>query len=836
LHLQVPVTAGTKPPYKSYSIKAQLACQSSPGQKIDVGRIDFAGFSHQNGTNEAIHPRTVSNGIRIGQEVSGRNQNSMKTRTQSLLAAVFSLVIAVPFLAGCSLLQPETGVVSERASLQNQRAASAMLALQDLQEPDALIRLDNRWLTRQFETVLEQQVSTVEQFSLRKLKVIFERQLIAVEANLDVTDKQGNVISAAVTGEVRLTFSPGHLEWSPHFSHIVISSRDFSFEDGIYAEPVDELNQYVLRNLNTEVAYAVIENGENLIPVKPFPLGEIQVGAALPGFNHNPARHTRSLRGIFMVAGYAMLIEPAATTIAVDMTFLADLSTCPADVTVSRALFTDEVVSREPVGVVTRINEVDGDAYFYSEISGAKRPLTVIHYWFADGVPVAVEELPVGPSERWRTWSSKEEVTGEASLWEVLVVEKESGCILHSQSIRASEAAVEIAEVDDIQAIQTFAAFRDSFRKRSGGFSVITDKPEIALVEIRRPFLIEVMQSALADLSIDADFDRTSFITRQHLARLQPFDSKAIVCAQRSCPEATVCNANLAQCKRFRDTRDCSSCLFRNPLNNRCVKEAVDPLCEASRNRQNARYEVERAACIEAAEAAKRECDRLNEQAQRSCQIESELEDSACESISASMGSMKPGSPLALVSSQTHAVGGLSASFSNFRIEGDLEGLKLDMFLKSDLQLNGELHFSPGNIARPLADCIVAWSTPFKTKLATTPAVKNLLSSFELNGSTLTANWSGFGLTVDTKPSPLESAFVDNPQLLAGCGIGLTVDKVESAFGGEDEDFFRGRMELEIQPLPSKLHFAPATIELGGNVYSAEATLSATHLRYRIGD
>jgi len=755
---------------------------------------------------------------------------------RSLLAAVLSLVFAASFMAGCSLWQPQPGVVSERASMQNQRTANSLLAVQDLAESDALIRLDNRWLSRQFETVIEQRTSSAEQFSLRKLKLEYARQLIWMEADIEVSDGQGNVISAIVSGEVRLIFNPGHLEWLPRFSRIEIHSRDFNFADGIYAEPVDELNQYVLQGFNAEVADAVIQSGDNLIPLNPFPLGEIQVGAALPGFNRAPARHTRSLRGIFMVAGYAMLIEPSTTTIAVDMTFLADLSTCPADVTISRALFTGEVVSREPVGVVTSIDEGTNAAYFYSEIADAKRPLTIIHYWFADGVPVAVEELPVGQSERWRTWSARGEIESKADLWEVLVVEKESGCILHSQSIRSTEAAIEMEAVDELQAAQSFASLKQSFKQRVSGFSITTDKPDIALVEVRRPFLVEVVQAALADLSIDADFDATAFETGQYLARLQPFDEEEIVCARRSCPEAPLCKANLAQCKRFRDTRDCSSCLFRNPLNNRCVKEAVDPLCEASRNRQNAKYEADRTACIETAETAKRECDRLNAQALRSCQIESEFEDNVCDLIRADLNSMKAGSPLAHVSAQTNVKGKLSASFSNFRIEGDLEGLKLDMVLKPGLELDGELHFSPGSINRQLADCIVAWSSPFSTRFVTAPAVNNLLSSFEQNHSTLTANWSGFGLTVDTRPPPLEAVFVGNPQLLAGCGIGLTVDQVEKAFSGEDEAFFRGQMDLEIQPLPSKLHFAPATIELGGNVYSAEATLSAAHLRYRIGD
>jgi hypothetical protein len=57
---------------------------------------------------------------------------------------------------------------------------------------------------------------------------------------------------------------------------------------------------------------------------------------------------------------------------------------------------------------------------------------------------------------------------------------------------------------------------------------------------------------------------------------------------------------------------------------------------------------------------------------------------------------------------------------------------------------------------------------------------------------------------------------------------------VELAFRGEDAGFFSGQVELEIQPLPTSIHLAPATIELGEYVYSAAAMLTAGHLRYDI--
>ena len=193
-----------------------------------------------------------------------------------------------------------------------------------------------------------------------------------------------------------------------------------------------------------------------------------------------------------------------------------------------------------------------------------------------------------------------------------------------------------------------------------------------------------------------------------------------------------------------------------------------------------------------------------------------------------------PGTHLTKVNAQIRTKGKLSVNFSKFRIEGDLEGLKLDIALKSDLQLDGNLKFNPVGVVPPLSDCIAAWSAPFSNRFATTPEVNNLLTNFEESSSGLTANWSGFGLNIATNPSPLESVFVGNPQLLANCNIGLTVNKVEQAVSGNDAGFFSGNIDLEIQPLPTVIKLAPATVEFGDRVHSAEAILSERYLRYDI--
>lgn len=754
-------------------------------------------------------------------------------RFRRSLTILFYVVAGVQLVVGCSMLQTEKPV-TELASLQNHRAATENVALQQLQDVDTLIRLNNRWLAKHFEKVLKTQASLGEVYSFRKLKINFINQIIALEAIVDVIDLDGNSITTVLTGDILLKYRGKGLEWHPRFSELQVTSKDFSFANVSYTEADQEFTRAILQNLDTDLAQTVIEGGKNTIPLNPVPLGEIQVGASLPGFAESTASNTQSLRGVFIIAGSSVLVDSSITSIALDLSFIPDLSTCPADVTISMAEFVQDVQSREPVGIARHMNGTDDVSYFYSVIAGAQRPLTIIHYWFADGLPLSVEELPVGPSERWRTWSPKAEANSSTSRWEVLVVEKESGCILTSKSIRTIESKPPISQVNETQARETFTQFNNEFNDKTSGFSILDDNPGIALIEVRRPFLREVLQASLADLNIDAEFNEFTSPVLQYSAQLQPFDTEDIICEYRDCPPAPLCKTNLTQCKRLRDTRDCSSCQFRNPLNNRCVSEAIDPLCEAARIRQNVRYDIERAACISAAENTKQECDRLNAQALRSCQIETGFEESTCESVKTSLKTLNQEDPVADVDAQASVNGTLRANFSNFLIEGDLERLKLDVNLHSMLQLDGKLNFRPASQVKPLDKCIAAWNAPFNNRFASTSQVNNLLSNFQQEPGMLTAQWSGFGITIETQPSPLESIFVDNPQLLANCNIGLTVSEVEQAIAGDDDAFFHGEVNLILQTLPTRIHLAPATIQFENTVYSAPANLTARYLQYEI--
>jgi len=754
---------------------------------------------------------------------------------QKVMTRVLCLAVVTQFIFACASLQ-QTGPASEQASIQNQRVASAELALAELDEIDTLLRLDNHKLAQQISTVLSAQAATSEKYNLHKLKLRFNKQYIALESGLEITDDIGNIISASVYGDVTLDFSGNHLEWFPRFNQLHISSGNFSFEQGTYAEPTPELNQRLLQRLNADMADALMQHGNNAIPFKAVPLGEIEVGASLPGFARSAASETELLNGAFIVVGSALLIEPSATSIALDLEFKPNLSYCPADIKVSRAGFTSSIIEREPAGFARNLTDAEAARYFYTEVSGAKRPLTIIHYWFADGQLLVVEELPVEPSERWRTWSFQDGTRTGASHWKVLVVEKESGCIFHSQSIRTLETEGIVSETEQAGVNRKFDELRNDFNARMAGFSIAKDKPDVALVEVRRAFLRNVLQDSLTGLYLEAVFDQADLPQLQFSASMQPFEPADIVCEHRSCPPAPSCAVSLTQCKRPRDTRDCSSCLFRNPLNNRCVSEAEDPICEAARRRQNIKHEAERASCIANAEAAKLDCEQLNAQALRSCEIESGFEQSACEAVKSGIAALPKGSPLATSEAQAAVQGWLSAVFSNISIDDDFTRLKMDMALNSNMKLEGKLNFSPGDLPQALVSCITAWNAPFTSRAVTSSAVTTMLTPISEADSAFSANWSGYILPLELIPSPLEFVFVDNPNRLANCSIGLTVDDVERAFTGDDANFFSGRIELEIQPQPAVISLSPLTVQYGEREFQGGAVISSTHVRYDIAD
>lgn len=758
-----------------------------------------------------------------------------KLSTVNRFAIKCAIVIAATQLSGACTTIKQFRPFQETPVAPSQSAVMAMAALSELDEIDAYIKLDNELLTTQLRSVLEAQVSLSPLFSVNRLKVRSARQIITLDVALSILNGQDQPLDAVAEGDIILSFSGSQLIWLPHFSRLTVDSTEFTFDGETYDQATPELEERLLGRFNREIADAVIVLGKNAIFLTPLPLGTIEVGAALADFASVSASGSHELGGVFTVAGSAIMIEPSVTSIALDLEFIPNISACPADLFVSRSAFANEIRDREPFSVTRFLGEGEVESHFFTEISGATRSTAVIHYWFADGVPVWLEELPVEPSDRWRTWSSNRIEPRLARHWEVIVVEKETGCILHSQAIRVEPPAGPEQSKDPPPPV-TWAQFHEAFEDRVADFSILGQKPDIALIEVRRPFLVEALHTSLKDIRIVVNFDADHLPSRTIEGVLQPFSAKDIVCEVRDCSVQRSCSSGFTQCIRERDTRDCTRCLFRNPLNNRCVSEGSDPICEAARTAQNAKFDEERAACLEQEALELEDCERLATQELASCQLEANSERTACQAVKTAVAENAGLREFAEIELKFQTDGSLSAAFSNFGIEGDLERLRLNLGLSGALRLDGSIRFAPRQDLGPLAACMNAWQKSFQGRVVLPYQPSTMIAPIQTSPTDLTTQWSGYILSASINPAPLEAMFVDSPGLLAGCHIGLTVDTVTRATSGAGSEYLSGRYLLEIQPSAIQIRLSDATVASGDVLYRAPPVLSDSHLKYEIGD
>lgn len=750
---------------------------------------------------------------------------------QSFCKRILCLAIVTQMLFSCSWWPPVPQTTDSQTNT-SLNAIAANQRLLKLADTDVLLKFNNQMLAAQMQSSLMQYLSESGQFLPQSIHVKFDKQFIGLTANLLVMDDLGEALKVSATGEIRLAASADGLEWLPSLDQIQISSSDFTFAGGTYPEPVPELEQQLLQLINAAIKKGQGSSRYNHISFQAVPMAKVEIGTRLLSFNDVTVSQSVQLKGMFFVTGSAVLIEKSSTSFLLDVSFKPDLATCPADIRVSRAMFTRNIESREPIGANQNMDDADDLRFFFSEISGATRPMTVIHYWFADGQAVVVEELPVGPSEKWRTWSSKGNVGIPATHWRVLVVEKQSGCILYSQSIRTVDKHpfTALKPVDSGQHV--FADYQQAFRSRMADFPSALAQPEISLIEIRSHFLKDVFQSGLNDLQIETVFDPVDLQTGNQLADLSPFETENIVCQSQQCAEPLICSTNIAHCKRQRDNRECSSCLFHNPLNNRCMQMEEDPICVAAKNRQNAIYESDREACIASAELNRQDCEQLSRQIAQSCEIESRAARSACEASKMEIASLKAGAMLARVKADSHISGRISTLFSSFKISGDFEQLQQDITLKTRLSIQGQLDFEPTSSQWPFSSCINAWQGEFSNRAISATRLNSMIAPLLVHKDTFTAAWSGIVLPLAMTSSPIESVLVANPRLLAACSIGLTVQQVEQAISGEDADFFTGKLKLIVQPLATRIELNPATIEFAGHNYTGLAQSSTGFVSY----
>lgn len=98
---------------------------------------------------------------------------------------------------------------------------------------------------------------------------------------------------------------------------------------------------------------------------------------------------------------------------------------------VSRSVFTEAVVNREPKNRITELSNDRQFIYYFTELKGMAGQ-NISHRWLLNGKPMYEMKFNVG-SPRWRIWSSLPLQKEWLGRWEVLVV-NELGQVVHSES------------------------------------------------------------------------------------------------------------------------------------------------------------------------------------------------------------------------------------------------------------------------------------------------------------------------------------------------------------------------------------------------------------------
>jgi hypothetical protein len=99
------------------------------------------------------------------------------------------------------------------------------------------------------------------------------------------------------------------------------------------------------------------------------------------------------------------------------------------DAYVARAVFTTEVVNREPVDQVVSLDENAARVLFFTDLRNLQGR-TVTHRWEFEGQVISEVDIEVG-GPRWRAYSVKKLNPGEEGKWTVFVLD-ESGWPLHA--------------------------------------------------------------------------------------------------------------------------------------------------------------------------------------------------------------------------------------------------------------------------------------------------------------------------------------------------------------------------------------------------------------------
>ena len=161
------------------------------------------------------------------------------------------------------------------------------------------------------------------------------------------------------------------------------------------------------------------------------------------GLNINPTLSTAMTFLIILLLGTNAFAEDATAT---------ESTMAPTSVTtaskakpterrsgsVIRAVFTSQIVDREPVDTLDAISRDIQQVFFFTDLRHLQDQI-ITHRWEHNGQVMAEVKFKVG-GPRWRVYSSKNLLPGWVGSWTVVVTD-ESGKLLNSSSFEYGAAA-----------------------------------------------------------------------------------------------------------------------------------------------------------------------------------------------------------------------------------------------------------------------------------------------------------------------------------------------------------------------------------------------------------
>jgi len=109
---------------------------------------------------------------------------------------------------------------------------------------------------------------------------------------------------------------------------------------------------------------------------------------------------------------------------------------------VARAVFTSQIVDREPVDSLSELSNNSDRIYFFTDLRGLTGQI-VTHRWEHEGQIMAEIKFKVGNGPRWRVYSSKNLLPTWTGQWTVSVVDE------HGTSLNVSTFNYVVASTAD---------------------------------------------------------------------------------------------------------------------------------------------------------------------------------------------------------------------------------------------------------------------------------------------------------------------------------------------------------------------------------------------------